>query len=71
MIDDSPGPEQAEEMGRAGLCSRCLHVQVVESDRGTRFYLCRRSLTDPRFPRYPQIPVIACVGFESDPGPGD
>lgn len=64
MIDDSTGPEQAEESGRAGLCGGCLHVQVISSDRGSRFYMCRRSQSDPRFPRYPVIPVLSCVGFE-------
>lgn len=64
MIDDPPGPEQAEDARRAGLCGRCTHVQVIRNDRGSLFYMCRRSLTDPRFPRYPLLPVAACIGFE-------
>ena len=47
----------------AGLCSTCVHVQLVHGAR-TTFYLCRLSFTDPRFPRYPPIPVLACDGFE-------
>jgi hypothetical protein len=27
------------------------------------FYLCRLWFTDPRFPRYPSQPVIACAGY--------
>ncbi len=28
------------------------------------FLLCRRSITDPAFPRYPRLPVVECAGFE-------
>jgi hypothetical protein len=47
----------------AGLCERCVHLQIVTSAKGSRFYLCRLSLADPRFPRYPPIPVLRCDGF--------
>jgi len=39
-----------------GLCWRCRHCQVVDTAR-SRFYLCRRSFTDPRFRKYPVLPV--------------
>jgi hypothetical protein len=48
-----------------GLCGRCLHVHVVESRRGSRFYLCERSKTDEAFPRYPRLPVLGCRGYEA------
>jgi len=35
----------------------------VTSSRGSRFYLCRLSFTDPRFARYPTLPVLACSGY--------
>ena len=47
----------------AGLCHRCRHAQVVVSARGSVFTLCRLSRTDPRFPKYPPLPVTACAGF--------
>jgi hypothetical protein len=47
-----------------GLCGSCLHVQRVTSSRGSKFYLCRRSLTDPHYARYPALPVVRCVGYE-------
>lgn len=53
-----------------GLCGRCRHAKVVESDRSSRFHLCRRSRTDPRYPRYPRLPVRACQGFEEAVGSG-
>jgi hypothetical protein len=51
---------------RAGLCASCVHVQLVTSSRGSEFYLCRRSLTDPEhYPRYPALPVVQCAGYEA------
>lgn len=47
-----------------GLCATCEHVRVIESDRGTRFYMCARSKTDDRFPRYPPLPVLSCIGYD-------
>jgi len=26
--------------------------------------LCELSKTDPRFPKYPRLPVLACPGYE-------
>lgn len=46
----------------AGLCERCLNVKVVETRKGSRFYLCTLSDVDPRFPKYPRIPVLQCIG---------
>lgn len=62
MMNDRRADGQAPA-GRAGLCDRCSHLQLVPSSRGSTFYLCRKSLTDPRFARYPQIPVVRCDGF--------
>jgi hypothetical protein len=57
-------PPQRQVSSPAGLCDRCLHLQLVQSARGSTFYLCRLSFSDPRFPRYPPIPVQACAGFQ-------
>lgn len=46
-----------------GLCGACVHARVVRSGRGSTFWLCEQSRTDARFPRYPRLPVLACVGF--------
>lgn len=48
---------------RAGLCDRCVWRQLVAGARST-FVMCRRGLSDPRFPKYPALPVVACAGFE-------
>jgi hypothetical protein len=49
-----------------GLCADCQHGRIVPGGRST-FYLCRRSLTDPAYPKYPPLPVIACRGYELRP----
>jgi hypothetical protein len=48
----------------AGLCDRCRHQRLVPNTRGSVFSLCERSRSDERFPRYPRLPVLECVGFE-------
>jgi hypothetical protein len=48
----------------AGLCDTCRHQRVVTTRRGSRFSLCRRSKTDPAYPKYPRLPVLRCAGFE-------
>ena len=47
----------------AGLCESCANVKIVETRKGSRFYLCTLSEVDPRFPKYPGIPVLRCVGY--------
>jgi len=49
---------------RFGLCSDCSFARQVRSDQGSTFLLCGRSKTDPRFPKYPRLPVLACDGYE-------
>jgi hypothetical protein len=47
-----------------GLCERCRHGRTILTDRESRFWLCQRSATDPRFPKYPVLPVLQCIGYE-------
>jgi hypothetical protein len=61
---------RTDEQG-AGLCARCAHALVIRNDRGSRFYLCRLSATDPRFPKYPPLPVRRCTGFVPCPEDDD
>jgi hypothetical protein len=51
----------------AGLCDSCRYARLITSGRGSRFLLCELSRTDRRFARYPQLPVLACTGFEPRP----
>lgn len=49
----------------AGLCGDCARSRRVESSRGSVFFLCELSASDPRFPKYPRLPVLSCSGFAS------
>ena len=49
---------------RIGLCSTCRYSEQVHG-RGAIYYLCARSRTDPRFAKYPNLPVLACSGYEA------
>jgi hypothetical protein len=59
-----------------GLCAACAHGRAVVSGRGSTFWLCQLSASDPRFAKYPRLPVLRCAGFEprgdqgSDMSPG-
>lgn len=54
-----------------GLCGDCAHARLIDSGRST-FYLCQLAQTDPRFYRYPVLPVMMCPGYQpSPPGPDD
>jgi hypothetical protein len=45
-----------------GLCSTCRHSRIVPGGRST-FYMCQRSFTEPEYPKYPRLPVVACRGY--------
>ena len=59
MSGPSPSPA-------VGLCDRCRNVKRVQTRTGSTFYLCQLSSVDPRFPRYPRLPVVRCLGFVVD-----
>jgi hypothetical protein len=45
-----------------GLCATCEHLRLVASKRSA-FVRCGLADTDPRFLRYPPLPVRACPGY--------
>lgn len=49
----------------AGLCNLCAHQRLVGNTRGSTFSLCELAKTDPRFAKYPRVPVVQCAGFVS------
>jgi hypothetical protein len=52
----------------AGLCDSCEHQKLVRTGRGSTFSMCLRHRTEPeRFPKYPRLPVGACVGYSVVP----
>lgn len=59
--------EETSAVASVGLCAACRHVRVIRSDRGLVFYLCTLSAVDPRFPKYPRLPVLSCAGYAPVP----
>ncbi len=55
----APGPGPGP-----GLCGACHHSRRIRTRGGSEFRLCERSVNDPRFARYPALPVLLCAGFE-------
>ena len=63
----SPSPEPPYQL--QSLCSRCEHVRVIRSERGSTFLRCGAARTEPRLPKYPPQPVRVCFAFvEGTPG---
>jgi hypothetical protein len=54
-----------------GLCAECVHQRIVRSARGSSFVLCGLSAEDPRFPKYPRLPVVRCAGYAAAEAPAD
>lgn len=48
----------------AGLCMTCRWSRRITNRRGSTFYLCLRADFDPRFVRYPPLPVLQCSGYD-------
>lgn len=59
-----PSEEERELERTVGLCARCEHLKRVVSARGSVFYQCRLAATDPRFAKFPPLPVRVCAGFD-------
>ena len=53
----------------AGLCESCANVRIVDTRKGSRFFMCQLSEIDPRFPKYPRTPVLRCLGYVPSPSP--
>jgi hypothetical protein len=51
----------------AGLCSCCLHDMLTRSAKGAVFHRCGLAARDPRFPKYPRLPVHSCPGWQARP----
>ena len=52
-------------VSKARACANGVrNVRIVESARGSRFYLCRLSATDPALSAgIRRLPVLRCSGF--------
>ena len=57
------GESRGVDEARVGLCFTCRHARRVPTPRAV-YWLCERAATDPRFEKYPRLPVLACPGYE-------
>jgi hypothetical protein len=56
------------ETSSVGLCEDCRHTQRVTSAKGSEFRRCLMHDRDPRFAKYPRLPVVRCSGYEKESG---
>jgi hypothetical protein len=54
---------QAAPRPPAGLCDSCRHQKLIRTGRGSEFSMCLLSRSDPRFAKYPRVPVLRCSGY--------
>lgn len=54
-------PEVPRWGAHPGLCVSCANARVVKGAQSV-FWLCGLSATDPRYRRYPALPVLSCAG---------
>jgi hypothetical protein len=59
----------AEQPAQAGLCADCVHARRIESNRGSVFIQCELSVSDPRYLKYPRLPVFSCDGYKKKEKP--
>jgi hypothetical protein len=52
-----------DERRRVGLCFTCRNARRVETPR-SRFWMCLLAATDPRFDKYPRLPMRECAGYQ-------
>jgi hypothetical protein len=64
MQDGKTKPSDGAAAGKPGLCGDCAHAQRINSDRGSIFFQCQLSFSDPRFAKYPRLPVLTCSGYK-------
>ena len=55
--------QSRSERRRVGLCLDCQYARRIDSARGSTFYRCGFSDTDPDFPKYPRLPILQCPGY--------
>ncbi len=47
-----------------GLCIECVHSRVVPHPRGgVGYWRCAKADDDPRYAKFPRLPVRECDGF--------
>ncbi len=64
-MTDGPGrPDGAGLPVPAGLCGSCRYPAVNTTRRGTVYLRCTAAAFRPDLPKYPDLPVVSCPGYE-------
>ena len=58
-----PRLPRAEADAKVGLCIGCVESRRVVSAKLSEFWMCERAARDPRFKKYPPLPVRQCMGY--------
>jgi len=65
MTEPAPGDPRLGRLAvHPGLCASCVHLRLADSGRSV-FVRCGLADSDPRFARYPRLPVAACSGHRA------
>ena len=64
MDPDNQLAKSVTTPAEVGLCGDCQWSRLIQSAKGSRFFYCRRSETDPEYPKYPPLPVRECRGYQ-------
>jgi hypothetical protein len=56
------GDGEAAARLAVGLCADCANARRVTSTRGSTFWRCALADRDPRYAKYPRLPVLRCPG---------
>ncbi|MEZ4826909.1 MAG: hypothetical protein R3C61_11600 [Bacteroidia bacterium] len=52
---------------KTSLCHTCAFMREVSNKRGSIFFQCEKSRSNPSYARYPMQPVWTCKGYEPRP----
>jgi hypothetical protein len=59
-----PDPARHKLGADPGLCGGCRHASLNQTRRGPAYLRCTRAAWDSRLPRYPNLPISDCPGFQ-------
>jgi len=48
------------------LCETCRLMREIVTPKGSRFLLCKLSMSNPAYPKYPGQPTVQCEGHQSN-----
>jgi hypothetical protein len=55
----------SQRRAHVGLCATCSRARAIRSAKGSEFWLCEYAQVDPRFKKYPVLPVLRCPAFSA------